>query len=62
MCSLLSYTAAKTVRLTPALKEGINAFKMNLCRRILKIPWIQIKTNEEILAKMGERKELITDH
>lgn len=43
----------------PTIRNRMNAFDMFINRRILRIPWIQKVTNDEVLQRMGKQKELL---
>ena len=43
----------------PAMERKIEAFEMFLCRRMLRIPWVHIITNNEVLIRMKKQKELL---
>ena len=45
--------------LTEASTKKLQAFEMWLYRRILKIPWIDHVTNEEVLRRMNKQAEII---
>ena len=47
--------------LTKQLKKKIQAFEMWCFRRILKISWQERITNEEVLKKIGEKNQLLTE-
>ena len=44
--------------LTEALIRRLESFEMWIYRRILRIPWIEHKTNEEVLRRMDKIKEV----
>ena len=53
--SILKY-GSEVFSLTTALKKKITAFEMWCYRRILKISWTNMITNEEVLRRVGERE------
>ena len=41
------------------MKRRLEAIEMWLWRRMLRIPWTDLKTNEEVLTLAGERRNLM---
>ena len=54
--SILKY-GSEVFSLTTALKKKLTAFEMRCYRRILKISWTNMITNEEVLRRVGETEE-----
>ena len=43
------------------MKRRLEAIEMWLWRRMLRIPWTDLKTNDEVLTLAGERRNLMND-
>lgn len=55
--SILFY-GAETSTLYKGLTNTMEAFEMWVYRRILKVPWMQKVTNEEVLRRMNMKREI----
>lgn len=52
---------AETWTLSSRSRHRLEAFEMWLLRRILRISWFEMKTNEDVLTLAGERSSLIKE-
>ena len=43
-------------------KRGLEAFEIWIRRRMMKVPWTEHKTNEEILKTVETKRKLIIPH
>jgi hypothetical protein len=58
--SVLNY-CAETYTLTKTLKKKIAAFEMWCYRRLLKISWTSLTSNEKVLERMGLERPVLLD-
>ena len=53
------FYGAETWTITKSLLSKLDAFEMWVYRRVLKIPWTEKITNEEVLRRMGRDREIV---